>query len=556
MRFMLKNKKLIIVAVILIAAVLRFNQLNTLPALNADEAAIGYNVYSLIETGKDEHGNLWPVHFQSFNDYKPGLFFYIVLPFVYFLGLNEWAVRIPGALLGLGTVLLVYQLTVELVNRETARNRQQDYVHILGLIAAFLLAISPWHIHFSRGGWEVNAGTFFIVLGIWLALVSLRKGGKFWFLSFSSFVASLYTYHSTRIIVPLLALGFVFFFGKNLWHGRKKILLPAIIAILFLIPLAIDLIGPAGVARAGGVSIFIDKGVVERINEQRGEHASMGSLGALLFHNKLSNYSWEFVSNWGEHFWGQFLFLSGDDIERDKVPEIGLLYLIQLPFLMVGLFSIARNPRGLGIVVWWLAVAPFAAALTFQSPHALRSHNMIIPLTIISAFGLLAILNWIKNNFMNKNLRVVCYVLLVAVSVWDFTRYLHQYYVHMSKEYPFSSQYGVKELVAYVKDNYDKYPKFIITDRYDQPYILFLFYLGYPPSEFQKQHNLTLRDNFGFSTVRSFDKFEFRSINAEVLNMSKGALIAGSDKEIEDAMNVVHKIYFPDGGPAFKLVVN
>src|SRR4030043_677035 len=148
-------KKIIIIAVLLLSALLRFYRLDSYPALNADEAAIGYNAYSLIETGKDEHGNSWPIHFQSFNDYKPGLYFYIVLPFVKFFGLSEMSVRIPSAFIGVLTVYLIYLLTNELF-------KDKKYVLWnlpIGIVSSFLLAISPWHIHFSRGGWEVNAAT-------------------------------------------------------------------------------------------------------------------------------------------------------------------------------------------------------------------------------------------------------------------------------------------------------------------------------------------------------------------------------------------------------------
>ena len=90
-----RYKKIFLVLIIVLAFVLRFYRLADYPALNADEAAIAYNAYSLIETGLDEHGNSWPVHFQSFNDFKPGGYFYLVLPFVKFLGLTEWAVEYP-----------------------------------------------------------------------------------------------------------------------------------------------------------------------------------------------------------------------------------------------------------------------------------------------------------------------------------------------------------------------------------------------------------------------------------------------------------------------------
>src|SRR3990167_298536 len=108
------KEKILIVLILVLAFAVRFYMLSSLPALNADEAAIGYNAYSLLKTGRDEHGNSWPVHFQSFNDYKPGLYFYIVLPFVSILGLNEWAVRIPGAALGVATVFVIWLLVREL----------------------------------------------------------------------------------------------------------------------------------------------------------------------------------------------------------------------------------------------------------------------------------------------------------------------------------------------------------------------------------------------------------------------------------------------------------
>ena len=104
------RKKLLLLSVLVLASFLRLFCLGGYPSLNADEAAIGYNAWSLIQTGKDEHGNSWPIHFKSFGDFKPGGYFYIVLPFVKLLGLNEWAVRLPSALMATATIYLVYLL--------------------------------------------------------------------------------------------------------------------------------------------------------------------------------------------------------------------------------------------------------------------------------------------------------------------------------------------------------------------------------------------------------------------------------------------------------------
>lgn len=538
-------KKVLFGLIIFLAFILRFWNLDSYPGLNADEAAIGYNAYSLLETGKDEHGNSWPIHFQSFNDYKPGLYFYLVLPFVKFIGLNEWAVRIPNGLIGVGTVFLIYLLVKKFGSE------------LLGLVSAFFLAISPWHIHFSRGGWEVNVATFFIVLGLYLFLRG-QKSLSILMLSVLSFVLSLYSYHSARIIVPLLGVGLLMIYRQRVKQNIKNFLLTGLVGIVALLPLLKDFTQSNVVSRAAGVGLFADTGPLSRINEQRGEHGDYRGPGAKLLHNKVVNYGLTFLENWTEHFHGEFLILSGDVIQRNKVPETGQMYLFDLIFMIVGSIGgigVIGKSKGWKIVVWWLVVAPVAAALTFQSPHALRSQNMVIPLVIVSAYGLTTVLDWLKRQ--KKYLMIVGYCSLVFLIAWSFLRYEHMYWVHMAKEYPFSSQYGVKELVTYVNDNSQKYDKIIITDRYDQPYILFLFYLKYQPERFQGAHKLTGRDKFGFSTVADFDKYEFRSVNFDTDKPEHpGSLIVGTDQEVPDEANVVKEIYGINGYKYFEVVAN
>lgn len=541
------NKFFLVTTIVILATILRFNQLSLLPALNADEAAIGYNAYSLLQTGRDEHGNPWPIHFQSFNDYKPGLYFYIVLPFVWLFGLTEMAVRLPGAFLGITTVIVVWFLIRELFPKQLN----------LAYISALFLAISPWHIHFSRGGWEVNAATFFIALGI-LGILKGRRSGKWLIIGTVAFITALYTYHATRVIVPLLGVGLLLLY-KDYWLKHKKILIfITLLSFILLAPLLKELNGPAFSSRASGVSIFADPGVIDRINEQRGEHEDMKSLTGKILHNKVVNYSIIFMYNWTRHFWGEFLFLSGDEIQRNRVPETGVLYLFDLPLVLIGLFMIARSPKGWEIIIWWLLIAPTAAALTFQSPHALRALNMAIPFTVISAFGLVSLIDRILTFHYSLVLRSIVLMFIGLIIVWNFSRYIHYYYDHMAKAYPYSSQYGLKELVYFINQNYEKYENFVITDTYDQPYIFFVFYSKYPPQKFQSNHTLSARDKFGFSTVRSFDKFRFESIanTGDAIQRYPKSLIVGSAKEVAKETNVIKEILFPNNSVAFRIIAN
>lgn len=551
-------KKLVIILILVLAFALRFYHLGSLPALNADEAAIGYNAYSLIQTGMDEHGNPWPIHFQSFNDYKPGLYFYIVLPFVKFLGLNIWSVRIPGAFIGVLSVLLIYLLVKQLFGEKGVKIGKWNLT--LAEVSAFFLAISPWHIHFSRGGWEVNTATFLMTLGLLFFLKAIKNRRLlFYALSFVSFDLSLYTYHASRVVVPLLGIGLLIIYWKEVKRAAKPFLIACLIAFLVLLPLAKDLATGEVFSRAAGVGLFADPGPLNRINEQRGQHTNFNSLTAKVFHNKAVNYGLAFLDNWAKHYWGEFLFVSGDLIQRDKVPETGVMYLYDILFVIAGLYFVTRtkdDKKSWKVVVLWLTVAPTAAALTFQSPHALRAQNMVIPLEIISAFGFLAILNLVLKNFNKKVFYSIFIIFLLGIS-WNFARYIHMYYVHMAKEYPFSSQYGVKELVSYVEKNQDKYKDIVVTDRYDQPYILFLFYMKYPPALFQKEGVLTPPDQYGFSTVRDFSKFHFISIEFDRMKETyPNSLLIGTTKEIPKEANIVKRIYGTNGYEYFDIVAN
>jgi len=537
----MKNK-ILLIAIIVLGFTLRVYKINSLPALNADEASIAYNAYSLLKTGRDEHGNFLPIHFQSFNDYKPGGYFYLVLPFVKLFGLSVYSVRLPGIILSTLTIFAIYLLTTELFTKK------------LGLTAALFLAISPWHIHFSRGAWEVSAATFFMTTGLWAFLKAQKSPRRYYLLSAVFFVFSLYTYHAARVVVPLLGASLFVIYRKALIKSTRYVVVAGLVGFIILLPLAGDLLGPAGISRAAGVGLFADPGPVNRINEQRGAYKNFQGIVPKLFHNKVSNYTFAFLENWAEHFHGEFLFLSGDKIQRNKVPETGQLYLFEIITLLVGLAAIAKKPKNWSPILLWLIFAPIPAALTFQSPHALRAQNMVIPITIISAFGAVAIITYIQKNIKKQSLQATLYMFLIFVFSVNIARYFHMYYVHMAKEYPYSSQYGLKEVVTFVKENQDTYDQIFITDTYDQPYILFLFYLNYPPEKFQKNHTLSPRDQFGFSTVRAFDKYHFGSINLDKIKSNKSkSLVIGTPKEISDNNYLIKTINFPNGQEAFRI---
>ena len=534
------------IAVILIAGVLRLIGLDQFPAgLNADEASIGYNAYSLLQTGKDEYGTPSPLTFKSFGDYKPGLYFYLVMPFVKILGLNEWAVRIPSALLGIGTVVLIYFL-----GKEIFKNKW------IGVLSALLLAITPMSIHFSRGSWESNAATFFITLGVFLFI----KGNKFLGWSMISFLASMYTYQSPRLIIPILLIFLLVLYRKEFtsmilrFHsGQVRIIrirgtvLGVALLIILTIPLILQFTSGAGNTRFSGLSFFSDSGPSSRVNELRGEHETPGSIFSKFIHNKITSYGPSFLGHYLDHFRGDFLFISGDPLIRNKVPGVGQFYIIEAFFLIIGLvYLIKQRQIHRKLLIAWILVAPLASSITFQTPHALRSLSMVVPLTLVMGYGI----NELVKSFKSM-VSITIIIIITIILFFESVHYLESYYIHYPKRYPLAWEYGFKEMVLKLGKYEDQYENVIITDRYDQPYILVLFYKKYDPAKYQPQAVLSHRDKFNFGTVRGFDKYKFHSIAKDELEAGKNTLFIGTEQEIPQNANVIDKIFFPNGEVAF-----
>ena len=180
------------------------------PSLTWDEAAWGYNAYSLGIDGKDEFGKFLPyTYLESFGDYKPPMYAYLDVIPVKVLGLNEFATRFPSALFGTLAVLVTYFLVKRIFWKS---DKNQKYA----LFASFFLAISPWHILLSRAAFEANVASFFIIFGVWAFLAGVQEKKWYLILSAVSFALSFYTFNTARVVSPILVvLLAIMFLEKN-----------------------------------------------------------------------------------------------------------------------------------------------------------------------------------------------------------------------------------------------------------------------------------------------------------------------------------------------------
>jgi hypothetical protein len=276
----------------------------------------------------------------------------------------------------------------------------------------------------------------------------------------------------------------------------KKLFLSLTIAAILSVPVLISFVNNGGTTRFGGVGLTADYGPIARAEELLNEHGNTKLVNRII-HNKRILYTISWAQKYFSHFDYNFLFLKGDDVPRSKSPDMGQFYLFEVPLLFFGIISVlkSKTPHLKSFLFSFLFVAPLASSLTFQAPSALRALPMVIPLSIFIAFGITK-LSYFK-------------YLLIPLYLFSFIFYLDAYFVHSPQRYSFAWNRGFSEVIPLVNANKNQYQNIFFTNKYDQPYILYLFFSKYPPQNIQSQIKLTPPDKFGFSTVNQIDNITF-----------------------------------------------
>lgn len=486
----------LLVFIVFIAFALRFINIGALPpSLTWDEAAWGYNAYSLGIDGKDEFGRFLPLDYlESFGDFKPPVYAYLDILPVKLFGLTEFAVRFPSALFGVLTVFLTYFLTKRIFYNS---NLKEQYA----LVATLIMAVSPWHIMLSRAAFEANVASFFIVLGIFLFIKSFQDKSNLIILSVVSFVISLYTFNTARIFSPLIFLVLLIIFRKDLLNLKKKLVVAFVVGVIMIIPSLGFLFSDQAKLRFKEVNIFSDVGIIELVNQEIQNDKE--AFWSKIIHNRRFAYTVEYLRHYFDNLSPNFLFIKGDGNPKFSTQDVGQLYLWDLVFLVGGTLLLIKKKEGLWILLpMWLLLGIAPAATARETPHALRIETVLPTFQIIVAYGFV---NLVKKTMHRR--------LLFAALALNVFYFLHGYYAHYPKEFSREWQYGYKDSISYVSSVEKDFDQINVTDELGRPYIYYLFYKKVSPEEF-RETAIIKKDVFGFVNVEGFGKYRFgRDLN-------------------------------------------
>lgn len=417
---------------------------------HVDEAKVAWESLSILKTGKDDHGNLLPLYYNSFGDFRPTGIFYVTIPSLIVFGRSNFAVRFPSALIGALTVFPLYFIALEFEKR--FRDIKENKHSSLGIAAGFILAIITWHLTTSRATSEV-------VISCFLILTSLSLVKKKTILAFVIFAVSFLFYHSARVIGPLFMLSWIVFIWKEIRNNRnlKKVIIGFFITSLLSLLL---ILSPTGLARYNQVKL------------------SRPSVRDVVI-----DYSSYFDPN----------FFIGDIAKpfRYTVNGSGIVSIPIFILFLLGIYLINKSGKN-KILFLFFALGPIPAALTLEDSPNLHRAFFILPfLVIIAGIGLKFLWEEHRNLF-----RVFIILMIYSFTVFAFG------YLSTDKNSAFLYRDPqTKRLTSYILSERKNYDRIYITNDPDSPYPWFYFFSNYEPANVNKAFSKQVDGRWSYENI-------------------------------------------------------
>jgi 4-amino-4-deoxy-L-arabinose transferase-like glycosyltransferase len=512
------SKYLVLGLIVVFGLCLRLWQLEDNPPINRDELAIGYNGYSVLKTGKDEHGaGPYPLNFQSFGDYKlPGLI-YSTIPFIKLLGLSVLAIRLPTMIMGTGLILITYFLMTALFKSPK-----------LGLLAALLVATTPWHLHGSRSAYEPIAALTFNVLALTLLLIIKQR----WLASFSFIflaLVSMFFYNSFIFLFIPLYIWTGLTVRKDLFSQHRIALISIGVLMCAAAVIVYGLFGKINTSRfQTTIFAFPENTSAEMANERHyltKIHIPLPFTKVLT--NSFTRIGYRFAGSYLSAFNPAYLFITGGNNAWHNLQTIRLgdfqlydLILIMLAVYLVITRKTGKNQTAVKFLMGWLLIAALPNGLTVDTPNTNRLMDFHYVLTLIGTYGLYVILTHKKTSPWLKRVTVL---IILGMTIYFLTLYFGIYPRSSRPAY----QPGAADLIRALKPLESQYRQIFINDFY-LAYIYFAFFRPIEPSALTAGAKW---ENDGLDGVVSFGNYQFVIKPRQMKQIQRALLLTNAPQE-------------------------
>ncbi|OGG08349.1 hypothetical protein A2154_01520 [Candidatus Gottesmanbacteria bacterium RBG_16_43_7] len=547
-------KIILCLLIMVLSSVLRLYRLSSIPpSPSLDEVSIGYNAYSLFITGRDEYGYRLPLLLRAYDDWRPAGYVYTVMPAVLAFGLNSVAIRLPAAIMGIMSVFMIYILASDIYTLAMKRLNSVSFksdkekeinqkAHQVGILSSLFMAISPWAVYISRMGHEVNLGFFLTLIFIVAFTRFIRSKKIVWiYITAVAFSLSFNSYQSQKIFMPLLAVGLLYFFRSVIDFRIKVFFKPLLIGIVLLVPMVYLVFRPESLARYSATGILENDARLIKAQEIYHQARLNGDYWQALKNHRIIVSVIIITNNYFKHINPRWLF-SGNIKEDHKVPYLGLLYQIDLLFLILGFIWLWKNNRKyLLLILYIYAISILPGGLTTQAPHAMRTMQSLIALALF--FGMSV--GWWEKGILKKFVR---FGLLVPVfyAGLNIPALRTGYLIDFPRFHARSFQTALQNALPRVIRIADHYDRIIISnqDNLYQSYMFYLFVNKYDPRKYQLAGGT---GSGGYDQTHTLGKFQFRPIDWKNDRNLKETLFLGNKDDFVGSVNIIDKYDYPDG---------
>jgi hypothetical protein len=387
------------------------------PGFFIDESSVAYNAYSVAESGRDEHGEAWPLYFRAFGDYKNPTYVYLLAAVFRLTGPSVAAARYLSAALG-----VLAALALGLLGARVTEGRAAGPLTFLTGPVTFLTALlTPWLFELSRVVVEVAAYPLAVALFLLASHRASRR--ETWGLGDSTFVAVAlalvtYTYSTGRLFGPLLALGLVLLVTRR---ARVRSLLTTwALYGLALVPLYVyHLRNPEALAKRFNYLTYVTP------------------------ESTYAEDAWEFCKHFAGNLNPWRLLVTGDvnGYQIASVPGAGVVLFATFALVVAGAWLALKSARR---DAWWrlffygVAAAVAPASLTNDYFHLLRLAALPVFLITLCAPAV----EWASRDVWRRRVTLCVLILLTlaqgAIFRAQFERYARSNWrLHMfDADYP------------------------------------------------------------------------------------------------------------------------
>jgi 4-amino-4-deoxy-L-arabinose transferase-like glycosyltransferase len=325
----------------------------------------------------------------------------LLAPYYGLFPYSMFMARFPYAFMGSLFVVIIFLFSKKL------------FGYRVGIIVALLTAINPWSVFFSRTAYESPVAMYFAYLMLLLLLYA-----ESWYIVFlfGFYILSFYSYIGTKLILPFFSAFSIFYVWlkhNKRWTQYYLLLLLGIITsfslYLIYLPNNIDnrrmneLLSPATTKIVNSVNFYRKQAIQTPL--------------ASVFINKYLETGSIFMQQYVNAFSPEFLFIKGEGSSRYSLWFHGLFYLIDIVFLLIGIYVIFRKHKKEGLLLLCLTlIAPLPSAIHYSdTQYVLRSSFLYPILLVYIGYGIF----WTTQAF-NKRYISTGIIIIYLISFLNF----------------------------------------------------------------------------------------------------------------------------------------